>query len=193
MSRCQRWGSPTPEVDALVAFLGAGAAPGAAQPAPQAAAPAGDPAAGLREFTGHASLANGGPACIACHSVSGLAGLGGGALGPDLTHAAQRYPGAGLPAVLGNIAFPTMVGPFTNRPLTPQEQADITAFLVQADAGQAPVPAFAAGAITPNTWLVLAIGLTGTAALTLLLAIFWPRQRQSVSARLRSGHKPSAD
>jgi hypothetical protein len=118
--------------------------------------------------------------------VSGIGSLGGGALGPDLTHATQRYPGPGLAAVLGNIAFPTMVGPFANRPLTPQEQADLVAFLVETDQGRASVPVFAGGAITANTWRMLGIGLVGAVALTMLLALFWPQQRQSASARLRA-------
>jgi mono/diheme cytochrome c family protein len=176
------------EVDALVAYLGSSSstAGSVAAPAAQASAVVGDPASGRRTFTGELALAGGGPSCIGCHTVSGIGGLGGGALGPDLTHAAQRYPGPGLAAVLGNIAFPTMVGPFANRPLTPQEEADLVAFLVQADQGQASAPPFSAGAITRNTWWVLGIGLVGTAALTLLLAVFWPRQRQSASARLRA-------
>jgi mono/diheme cytochrome c family protein len=183
------------EVDALVAYLGsAGATAGSVTaPAVQATAVAGDPASGHRVFTGELALANGGPSCIGCHTVSGIGGLGGGALGPDLTHVAQRYPGPGLAAVLRNIAFPTMAGPFANRPLTPQEEADLVAFLVQADQGQASVPLFSAGAITLNTWWVLGIGLAGTAALTLLLAIFWPRQRQSISARLRDTHNHAAE
>ena len=176
------------DVDALVAFLASAgsAAGGATAPTGQAVAVAGDPASGQRAFTGEMGLGNGGPACIACHAVSGIGSLGGGALGPDLTHVAQRYPGPGLAAVLGSIAFPTMAGPFANRPLTPPEQADLVAFLAQANQGQAPVRAFTAGAITANTWRLLAIGLAGTVALTALLALFWPRQRQSISARLRA-------
>jgi cytochrome c2 len=183
------------DVDALVAFLaGAGAAAGgAAAPAEQTPALTGDPAAGRRAFTGELALAGGGPSCIGCHSVTSIGGLGGGALGPELTHAAQRYPGPGLAAVLGNIAFPTMIGPFANRALTPQEQADLVAFLVEADQGQVPVPLFAGGAITANTWRVLGIGLAGAVALTVLLALFWPRQRQSASARLRATHGHDAE
>ncbi len=183
------------EVDALIAFLGRAspAADSAAAPAVQPAAAVGSPAAGQHLFTGESQLGNGGPACIACHSVNGIGALGGGALGPDLTHATQRYPGPGLATVLENIAFPTMVGPFENRPLTPQEAADLAAFMAQADQRGVLIPAAAAGAITAHTWWVLTVGLIGALALTILLAIFWPRQRQSISARLRNAHKPTAD
>ena len=183
------------EVDALITYLKGASAPTgtAVTPAPEATAAMGNPAVGMRLFTGEARLGNGGPACIACHTVQGAGGLGGGALGPDLTHVAQRYPEPGLSSVLGNIAFPTMVGPFTNRPLTPKEQADLVAFFAQADQGQAPVSAVAAGAITANTWRLLGIGLAGAAGLFSLLAVFWPQQRQSISARLRGSRKPAID
>ena len=180
------------ELDALVAYLGSTSSTAGSVVAPvaQVTAGVGDRASGHRVFTGELALANGGPSCIGCHTVSGIGSLGGGALGPDLTHVAQRYPGSGLAAVLRNVPFPTMVGPFANRPLTPHEEADLVAFLVQTDQGQASVPPFSAGAITLNTWWVLGIGLAGTAALTLLLAVFWPRQRQSISARLRDTNRP---
>ncbi|HEX9116346.1 MAG TPA: c-type cytochrome, partial [Anaerolineae bacterium] len=128
----------------------------------------------------------GGPACISCHTVAGTGVLGGGALGPDLTHVAQRYGEAGLAAALKNIAFPTMVGPFANRPLTAQEQADLVAFFKQIDQQQPPVPVIGPGALTVNAWLTFAIGLAGMAVLFLILLFFWPRQRQSVSERLRN-------
>ena len=179
------------EVNALVVFLGGGTAAGGttaatgAGAAPQPAA-AGDPAAGQRIFAGEARLSSGGPACIGCHAVSGMGLLGGGALGPDLTHVSQRYPGPGLTAVLGNIAFPTMVGPFTNRPLTPQELADLDAFFAQTDKTQPAVATIAAGALTESAKRLFIVGLAGAVALLVLMVIFWPRQRQSASARLRA-------
>lgn len=189
------------EIDALVAFLAQGEAGGATTTAPAApAAPAGDPAVGRLLFTGEQALTNRGPSCIGCHTVSGLGGLGGGALGPDLTHASARYPGPALSSVLGAIAFPTMSGPFANRPLTPQEQADLVAYLVAADqapaattnaaeasaAGAPTVGAPTVGVMTRDAWVFVAIGVAGLLTLTVLLAFFWPRQRQSVSSRLRS-------
>jgi mono/diheme cytochrome c family protein len=180
------------EIAGLLTFLDGTAAPatasGQAGAPAQAALPVGDPVAGWRVFTGNAALTGGGPSCIGCHTVSGLGGLGGGALGPDLTHVAQRYPGPGLAAVLGNIAFPTMAGPFTNRALTPQEQADVVAYLVSVD-GSPAAPPVTPGAVTANTMLLLGTGLAGALALIVLLAFFWPRQRQSVSARLRNSSR----
>ena len=183
------------QVDVLLAYLGDAdqAAGPPADPAPQPIAALGSAVDGRRAFTGESRLDFGGPACIACHSVYGLGSLGGGTLGPELTHAAQRYPGPSLVSVLGNIAFPTMVGPYANRPLTPQEQSDLAAFMVEVGQGQTPVAAFAAGSITANMWRLLVVGVAGAVALTLLLAVFWPRQRQSISARLRSGQTSAVD
>ncbi len=183
------------EVDAVISYLqaaggtGAGqAAPGAPAPTPAAPAPPGDPAAGQRLFSGQQRLANGGPPCLTCHTVNGTGALGGGALGPDLTHVAQRYGGAqGLTPVLTTIAFPTMMGPFTGHALTPVEVADLVAFLQQEDTRQPPVAQFARGSLTPNFWRVLGLGLIGAVVLTLIMFVFWPRQRQSVSDRLRNG------
>lgn len=177
------------EVDAVIAYL---AGPGPAAPvAPVATAPAGDPAAGRLFFTGEMALSGSGPACIACHNVRGVGILGGGALGPDLTRVVQRLGEPGLAAALANIAFPTMVGPFANRPLTAWEQASLVAFLKQADQAQiaatgqsAPAQA-SPGAITIDTAWLLGIGLAGAIALTVVLFVFWRRQRQSISARLR--------
>lgn len=126
------------EIDALLAYLGVAEA---AHPtdAQQQAAPVGNAGAGKDLFTGAQGLANGGTACIACHDTAALGGPGGGLLGPDLTQAAQRYGGeAGLRGVLGTIAFPSMAPIYQNRPLAPQEQADLAAFLAQSTGKNAP-------------------------------------------------------
>lgn len=165
------------QVEALVEFLSnPGAMPAA--PAAPAAAGLGDPAAGQRLFTGEMSLTGGGPACIACHTVSGAGGLGGGGLGPDLTHAYQRLGEPGLAAALKTIAFPTMLGPFQNHPLTAKEQADLVAFLKNSDRWQHPVPVFAPGALSTHALLVFAIGLGGAGLLFILLLVIWARLKK---------------
>jgi len=52
-----------------------------------------DVATGREIFLGVHRLTNGGPACIACHTLDGLGGLGGGRLGPDLTKVFERLQG----------------------------------------------------------------------------------------------------
>lgn len=143
----------------------------------------GDPDYGEKLFTGAIPLANGGTACIACHSVEGVGIFGGGALGPDQTHVYTRYGGdAGLAGVLATLPFPTMQGIFSNKLLTVDEQADLRAFFARADKlGQ------------PRTQLNLQIILGAGSGVALVLLIgmmfFWPRQRLSLSQRLRKNGK----
>jgi mono/diheme cytochrome c family protein len=155
------------EIDALLAYLGTG------QPtaAPAAVAPAltGSAAAGKALFTGSDRLANGGTACIACHDSAGLGAPGGGTLGPDLTKAFTRYGGeAGLAGVLGTIPFVTMNPIYATRPLTPQEQADLVAFLRQADAHSAP----------NRTARALVLYLLAFAVMDVFVALLFFRLRQ---------------
>ena len=127
------------EINALLTYLGA-ADSGAAPPVhPAREGQAGNPDAGRDLFTGADHLSSGGTACMACHDTGALGAPGGGLLGPDLTRAVERYGGeAGMVAVLGNIPFPSMVPVYQNRPLTPQEQADLTAFMQKSAAEDTP-------------------------------------------------------
>lgn len=170
------------EIDALIAYLGN---PGTAAAGGAAPAAVGDPAAGRRIYRGEQALANGGPACIACHSVSGASALNGGGLGPDLTHVAGRMGTAGLTAALNTIAFPTMLGPFGANPLTPQEVADLVAFLQQANTDQPESDGVAPGSLTVSALMIFGLGGAGMLLLFGVLLFFWPRQRQSLSAALR--------
>jgi len=144
----------------------------------QASAIAGDPLFGEQIFQGKIDLQNGGVACIACHSVEGIGTVGGGALGPNLTHVYTRYGQDGLAAALGSLPFPTMQGVFGGKPLTSSEQADLLAFFANADKGNE----------TPNQqnfWMVLGSGSALTVVLFVGMVFFWPRQRMSIAQRLR--------
>ena len=132
---------------------------------------------GLALFTGRQGLANGGTPCIACHSVEQVGALKGGVLGPDLTHVFQRYGGPGLSSALGTLPFPTMQGVFLNKPLDVQEQADLLAYFIQVNQK---VPAKA----NLVYWFWIGGGI-GALVFFGLMAIYWPRQRQSLSDRLR--------
>ncbi len=73
-------------------------------------------------FLGEKALAGGGPACVSCHTLRGLGGLGGGRLGPDLTRVYERLQGRKpLSAWLAAPASPTMAPVFKTRPLQPYE------------------------------------------------------------------------
>lgn len=165
------------DVDSVLLFLESST--GTIQPTAPPATGVGGAAAGQHLFTGQTQLANGGTACNACHSVSGSGLLDGGTLGPDLTQVLTRYGEPGLLAAISTINFPTMLGIFGTKPLTPQEAADMVAYFKQTNAQSAPVG--------NKTGLYLAIAGGLAVVLFLILLIFWPRQRQSISERLRAG------
>ncbi len=185
------------EVAGLIAYLQSqdGAAPAAsttAQPSTaQTQPPAdlsgttlvlalnGDPAYGEQLFTGQAVFQNGGTHCMACHTVNGVGPLGGGALGPDLTHVYARLGRQGLASALGTLPFPTMQGVFANKQLTPDEQSDLLAFFQSADqlGGQPRTQ--------QNFLTLLAAGASLAAVLLAFMLVFWPRQRLGIAQRLR--------
>ena len=81
-----------------------------------------DVAEGKAIFLGVRPLKSGGPACMSCHTLKGLGGLGGGQLGPDLSLVYERLQGRkGVGAWLLNPASPTMQPIFKSRPLQPDE------------------------------------------------------------------------
>jgi mono/diheme cytochrome c family protein len=88
-----------------------------------------DIAMGKALFLGNQKLVNGAPPCVSCHTVSGLTGLGGGRLGPDLTKVYERLQGRKtLSAWLFAPATTTMQPVFKNNPLTPEEILPLVAF-----------------------------------------------------------------
>ncbi len=135
--------------------------------------PAGDVERGRALFLGQQSLANGGPACLSCHSISNHGTLGGGTLGPDLTHAAFKYGDPGLAASLVSLPFPTMQGVFNRAPLSKQEAADLNAFLIDQDLHAAPQKADV---------LFVVIGLLGSMGLMVVGHFTW-RKRQNGGIR----------
>lgn len=85
-------------------------------------------------FLGRRSLANGGPACIACHAVHGSGATEGGRLGPDLTKTYERLGGrTALTAQLWAPATPTMLPTYQEHPLEPKEALSLAAYLERAD------------------------------------------------------------
>lgn len=113
----------------------------AAAPA-MAADQAGDPAKGRALYVGAAPFVQGGAPCLACHGIAG-AGLGlaaGANYAPDLTSMFEDYGEEGVLAVLESLPFPSMEPIYASRPLSSDEQADVTAFLAMV-AGQPPVQA----------------------------------------------------
>ncbi len=167
-----RWRTPMPnlglsrdQVQAVISYIEAVSTGQAAGPTAALQLPAGDPVRGKNLFTGVQRFQNGGPACLACHSVAGIGALAGGLLGPDLTGAFDKYGGAqGLAAFIGNPATPVMSSVWPQKPLTPQELADVVAFLQQASVGERPLEL---------VWQLAAIAVAGVAVLAGVASVVW--------------------
>jgi len=134
--------------------------------------------AGGAIFTGRTRLGAGAPACISCHTVRGVGGLGGGQLAPDLTLVSQRLGGRpGLTAWLGAPATPTMQSLFAKRPIAPEEVAPLVAFLEHS--AQQGTPAGRAGL---GSFAVLGLGLAAFGLVVMDTA--WKKRFRSVRRAL---------
>ena len=177
------------DVTAVLAFLETAAAqPSAPATAGQAAtAPAvqGNPEIGKELFTGVTRFANGGPPCMACHSVGGIGALGGGQLGPDLTGVGERYGGAaGLNAFVAGTPTPTMRAVWSQHPLTTEERASVVAFLGQAGVSQRPAQAI---------WQLAGLAALGLVVLLAVAGLRWQNRlrdgvRRPMMAEPTTGH-----
>jgi mono/diheme cytochrome c family protein len=137
-------------------------------------AAAGDLQRGAALFTGVIPFQRGGAPCMACHTVSGVALLGGGSLGPDLTGIHSRLGEAGLASILVTLPFPTMRPVYQLRPLTQAERGDLAA-LFRVAAGRRPVY---------NTPRIITIAVTGCMLLLLLAGVVWRNRLRSVRRAL---------
>jgi mono/diheme cytochrome c family protein len=112
-------------------------APAAAEvPASEEPASEEDIFTGQELFQGKLRLANGGPACNACHEVRNDAVIGGGILARELTTVFSRMGGAGVKAILGQAPFPVMQAAYEDQSLTDNEVTALVAFLEYADSEQ---------------------------------------------------------
>lgn len=144
---------------------------------PVFAAPAGSDAdRGEDLFIGSTKFANGGLACIACHTAGGRGNLGGSSLGPDLTNVLASFGGPqGLVGLMSAPAFPVMREAYADKQLTEQERLDLAAFFVEAssqsdkDSGDA----------------MLVVGLVGSGALFGAMIVIRPFTGAGYSRRLR--------
>lgn len=95
-------------------------------------------------FTGSEKFKNGATMCMACHRMSGVGGLGGGNLGPDLTRVYERglYTTGGravLGAWLASPATPAMQHLLKDKPLEADEVHAIVALMEDRAAKSQPV------------------------------------------------------
>lgn len=138
-----------------------------------------DVARGRDLFTGRVRLKNGGPTCLACHTLPDVGGLGGGALAPDLTKASERLGGRkGISAWLSAPATPTMQTLFASRPLDEEEILSLVAYL-QDSAQNHPVPPPAQGRFGFAT-----LGVAAAVAGLSLFDRIWRRRLRGVRSAL---------
>jgi len=142
---------------------------------------------GLALFRGTQTLAGQGPACISCHTVQGLSGLGGGRLGPDLTLVYERLKGrSGLGAWLTAPATPTMQSLFAASPLNEREVLSLLAFFEQTS--QAPGEDQSSALL--NFFL---LGLAGSLLGLYAFAIIWKKRFRAVRRPLVEGSRIKGD
>ncbi|MEW6073771.1 MAG: c-type cytochrome [Planctomycetota bacterium] len=140
-----------------------------------------DFAAGRQLFVGTRGLQNRGPACIACHTVRGIEGLGGGRLGPDLTRVYERIGGrTPLAAWLMGPATTTMRPVFLDHPLTAEEILPLVAFFERA--AQQPTED---DSVAPLNFFLIGLG----AAVLAFAALdgLWRRRFRAVRRPLAAG------
>lgn len=145
---------------------------------------------GRNFFLGNAALANSGPPCLSCHTMSGVGGLGGGRLGPDLTLVYERLQGRkGVGAWLLAPASPTMQPVFRAHPLKPNEVLALTALFE--DSAKRGLQADSASLL--NFFL---IGLGGMVVGLISLDALWKRRfravRRPLVRRVRESHESHA-
>jgi mono/diheme cytochrome c family protein len=178
-------GLKTSEITAILAYLETAGAAGTREPATSAPAVQGNPEIGKDLFTGGVRFQNGGPPCMACHSVGGIGALGGGQLGPDLTTLVARFGGAAaVDALVAGIPTPTMRAVWSQRPLTTEERANVVAFLAQAGVSQRPAQAI---------WQLGVLAALGLVILLAVAALNWRKRlrfgvRRPMMARPTTGH-----
>lgn len=168
------------EIAAVVAYVAtlADVDPTATPPDEPEVVEPGDISEGRDLFIGSDRLANGGGACVGCHTAGDVGNLGGWSLGPDITNSHDSLGGdVGLAAWLSSPASATMRPIFGDKPMTDDEIADIVAFLGDAPTQSKPTD--------PGDGLIYG-GLAGLIVLIGGMAIAWRGMRQTYVERLRS-------
>lgn len=122
-------------------------------------------------FTGITPFKNGGASCISCHSANHSGILGGGLLGPNLTHAYSNYGDNGISKVLKNINFPTMIKVYEGHKLEDEEVFQLKAYLFSTDKVEE--------LHDDNTKKILFIAVIGVLLLLGLFDLIWIRRKKT--------------
>lgn len=153
------------EIDGLLAWFAACTVKGGCKPNLARLGMDGTPeeiALGELLFTGKSTLAQGGPACVACHTVRGLPLAGGGTLGPDLTFAMARLTDQGVSEKM--LASPLERHVYAGHELIDAEKLALRAYLAQLSRD---------GTWSPADTHFFPLGLLGACALFGALGIVW--------------------
>lgn len=143
---------------------------------------------GMALFTGDRKLSQGGPACVSCHTLGTMGGLGGGRLGPDLTRVYERLGGRkAAGAWLSAPGTTTMQSVFRQHPLQSEEILPLLSIFE--DASRRSQPADTGSEI--NFFLT---GFLGTGLSLLLMGWVWQSRlrsvrRSMVAPRSEVGHE----
>lgn len=172
--------------NALLDYIEGGAA--AAKPQLAAAAisdrpfTAADVTLGQQLFLGERPFATGGPACVSCHTLGTISGLGGGRLGPDLTNVFDRLGGRkALGAWLSGPPTPTMQSVFGKRALQPEEILPLLAVIDDANNRSQPMS-------QSSILKFFAFGFSGMLAGLALLQLAWRGRIRSVRRSIVRAH-----
>lgn len=142
---------------------------------------------GRELFLGIRSLQGGGPACVSCHSVSGIGVLAGGGLAPELSAVFGRLNGRkGLSTWLAAPATNTMQALFESKSLEAESEIlPLVAYFADL-AGSPAEPSQA------STLIFILLGLGGTAALLMVFDALWKARLRGVRRPLVSGTSAEA-
>ena len=138
-----------------------------------------DASAGKDLFMGRTSLKNNGPACLACHNVSGIGLIGGGTVGKDLTGSYSLMSEPGLTSILKTPPFPVMKEISATKPLTDSEIVNLVAFLKEA--GSTPATS------SQNSALFFVITAAGAIFVFVIFQFLWRRRLSNVRRSMLKG------
>ncbi len=176
------------QTEALLDWIAAQSKSTGAQPA-AAAVPAepvftaADAALGKELVMGTRPLANGGPSCISCHRFHGISILGGGSLGPDLTHEFTRLGGGrAATAWLGSPPTPTMKSIYSAHAIQPDEAHAVAAYLDSLSKQEG------GGAARAEKRFLL-IGLGGCLIVLVAMDTIWRKRFSAVRRPLVAGNR----
>ena len=136
--------------------------------------------AGMELFTGDRKLNQGGPACISCHTLGTIGGLGGGRLGPDLTRVYERLGGRKSAGTwLSAPGTTTMQSVFRQHPLQSEEILPLLSVFEDASKRSQPVD-------TTSEINFFVTGFAGTGLGLLLMGWIWQSRLRSIRRSLVS-------